>query len=146
MPVLPENLNRYPKNWLAISEGIKRRADWKCEGSPDFPDCRVPHGALGGRTEDGAWLDALPLGEGLRGLEWPRPGSEAWCAAGGRREQLRIIRVVLTVGHLDHQPENCEPDNLRAWCQRCHLRYDRHHHAETRRARRAVGDLFEDRA
>jgi hypothetical protein len=32
--------------------------------------------------------------------------------------------VVLTVAHLDHQPENCDPDNLRAWCQRCHNTYD----------------------
>jgi len=46
-------------------------------------------------------------------------------------------RVVLTIAHLDHQPENCEPANLRAWCQRCHLTYDAEHHArnaaETRR-------------
>jgi hypothetical protein len=33
-------------------------------------------------------------------------------------------RVVLTVAHLDHQPENCDPANLRAWCQRCHNAYD----------------------
>lgn len=33
-------------------------------------------------------------------------------------------RVVLTVAHLDHQPENCAPDNLRAMCQRCHNLYD----------------------
>lgn len=57
-------------------------------------------------------------------------------------------RVVLTVAHLDHTPENCDPENLRAWCQRCHLHYDRHHHAQTRartqREGRAVGDLLED--
>ena len=39
--------------------------------------------------------------------------------------------VVLTIAHLDHTPENCDPDNLRAWCQRCHLTYDSKHHAET---------------
>ncbi len=33
-------------------------------------------------------------------------------------------RVVLTVGHLDHRPENCALGNLRAWCQRCHNTYD----------------------
>lgn len=42
--------------------------------------------------------------------------------------------VVLTVAHLDHTPENVHPANLRAMCQGCHLRYDRDHHAETRRA------------
>lgn len=40
--------------------------------------------------------------------------------------------VVLTTAHLDHVPENCEPENLKAMCQGCHLHYDREHHAETR--------------
>lgn len=42
-------------------------------------------------------------------------------------------KVVLTIAHLDHIPENCgEPGNrlnLKAMCQRCHLNYDKHHHA-----------------
>ncbi len=38
-------------------------------------------------------------------------------------------KVVLTVAHLDHRPENCAPDNLLAMCQRCHLRYDAAEHA-----------------
>jgi 5-methylcytosine-specific restriction endonuclease McrA len=33
-------------------------------------------------------------------------------------------KVVLTIAHLDHTPENCDPANLRAWCQRCHNIYD----------------------
>lgn len=40
--------------------------------------------------------------------------------------------VVLTVAHLDHTPENCDPANLRAMCQACHLSYDADHHAATR--------------
>ena len=59
-------------------------------------------------------------------------------------------RVVLTIAHLDHVPENCDDGNLRAWCQRCHLHYDRHHHAETRRRTRIAeadaGGLFEKAA
>jgi hypothetical protein len=47
-------------------------------------------------------------------------------------------RVVLTVAHLDHTPENCDDDNLRAMCQGCHLHYDRDHHAETRAATKAA--------
>jgi hypothetical protein len=35
--------------------------------------------------------------------------------------------VVLTIAHLDHKPENCDPRNLRAWCQRCHNTYDLAH-------------------
>lgn len=33
-------------------------------------------------------------------------------------------KVVCTVAHLDHVPENCEDNNLRFWCQRCHNTYD----------------------
>lgn len=51
-------------------------------------------------------------------------------------------KVVLTIAHLDHTPENCDPENLRAWCQLCHNTYDMPHRRETRRRRKAIGDLF----
>src|SRR3990172_9511776 len=41
-------------------------------------------------------------------------------------------KVILTVAHLDHTPENCDDDNLKALCQRCHLRYDLHRHIANR--------------
>lgn len=47
-------------------------------------------------------------------------------------------RVILTVAHLDHTPENCDPANLKAMCQGCHLHYDRAHHAETAARTRAA--------
>lgn len=52
-------------------------------------------------------------------------------------------RVVLTTAHLDHRPETRSLRRLRHMCQRCHLRYDRHHHAATARATReaASGQL-----
>lgn len=57
------------------------------------------------------------------------------------------VKIVLTVGHLDHAPENCADENLRAWCQRCHNRYDAPMRRAGIRARareqRASGDLFE---
>jgi hypothetical protein len=50
---------------------------------------------------------------------------------GGRCEAINYeahpltgSKVILTVAHLDHIPENCGDDNLRAMCQRCHNRYD----------------------
>ena len=53
-------------------------------------------------------------------------------------------RVILTVAHLNHTPEDCDPANLRALCQACHLAYDSQHHAETRartlREKRENGD------
>lgn len=54
---------------------------------------------------------------------------------------------VLTVAHLNHQPEDCRPENLKAMCQRCHLRYDHDHHQQnayqTRRKNKAARELFE---
>lgn len=59
-------------------------------------------------------------------------GHEGRCAArNGQPHPLTRSKVILTVAHLDHTPENCDPANLRAMCQRCHLRYDTAHHAQT---------------
>jgi len=60
-------------------------------------------------------------------------------ASNGDEHPVTGSKVVLTIAHLDHQPENNDPENLRAWCQRCHLTYDAMHHAESRRnSRRSV--------
>lgn len=67
-------------------------------------------------------------------------------AENGKPHPVTGSKVVLTVAHLDHTPENCEPDNLKAWCQRCHLNYDKHHHAQTayatRKANANTADMF----
>ncbi|MDO3058498.1 MULTISPECIES: hypothetical protein [Mycobacteriaceae] len=47
-------------------------------------------------------------------------------------------RVVLTVAHLNHTPEDCRDENLRAMCQGCHLHYDAEHHAQTRQRTRTA--------
>jgi hypothetical protein len=49
--------------------------------------------------------------------------------------------VVLTTAHLDHTPENCADNNLKAMCQGCHLHYDAEHHAETRAATATAAKL-----
>lgn len=113
MPIRPENRARYPRDWPLISVEVRERAGNRCEGSPDFPDCRAENGQ-------------------------PHPDTGS--------------RVVLTVAHLDHVPENCggpgKRPNLRAWCQRCHLHYDKDHHAQTayatRKAAARTHDLFAD--
>ncbi len=53
-------------------------------------------------------------------------------APNGQPHPVTGSRVVLTVAHLDHTPQNCAPDNLRAWCQRCHNTYDQPHRAANR--------------
>ena len=50
-------------------------------------------------------------------------------------------KVILTVAHLDHQPENCDDDNLKAMCQKCHNNYDRQHRNGTVRQSRLKNQL-----
>ena len=54
--------------------------------------------------------------------------------------ELPPTKIILTIAHLDHNPENCDPNNLRALCQRCHNRYDAKHRAETRARTKALKD------
>lgn len=71
-----------------------------------------------------------------------------WCnAMNGQPHPVTGSKVVLTIAHLDHDPEECRDlDRLRAWCQRCHLGYDRPRHIAKRRKnlweKKACGDLF----
>ena len=149
MPIRPENRERYPANWkLEIRPAVLARAHNCCE------KCKAPNGKTICRefsgetfmTMDGMVFDA-ETGEAYgycRGSEYP---------AG------RFVTVVLTIAHLDHTPENCDgmeagaaapkplaESNLRAWCQRCHLRYDSEHHrqtaAETRARNSKQTDMF----
>jgi 5-methylcytosine-specific restriction endonuclease McrA len=67
---------------------------------------------------------------------------------GSRRENAagKMVNIVLTVAHLDHQPENCADKNLAALCQKCHNSYDAPMRArgikQRRRAQWSIGDFF----
>ena len=108
-PIRPENRNRYPADWADISAAIKERAGWRCECA----------GECGRPAEH---LDDTGRCVNTHGRPAYRTGS----------------RVVLTTAHLNHTPEDCDPGNLRAMCQGCHLHYDREHHAQTRAATAAT--------
>ena len=79
----------------------------------DWPDIsrRIRFERAGGRCEC----------DGQCGIE--HEGGQ--CAAEhGLPHPVTGSKVVLTVMHLDHTPENCDFTNLLAACQRCHNRYD----------------------
>ncbi len=60
-----------------------------------------------------------------------------WCGAKNNEPHpVTSSRVVLTVAHLDHTPENCHDENLKALCQRCHNAYDAKERARGIRLRR----------
>jgi hypothetical protein len=108
-PIRPENRDRYPTDWPTISRAVKDDAGWQCE-------CR-------GECGRGASHLAADL----------RCGNQHGTPAFGTGSI-----VVLTTAHLNHTPEDCSRENLRAMCQGCHLHYDRDHHAQTRSRTRAA--------
>lgn len=61
---------------------------------------------------------------------------------------IRTTKVVLACAHLDHDPGNSSPGNLKALCQRCHIINDAAEHRWqrwwNRFRRRAFRDLYED--
>lgn len=119
---MPFHRSRYPADWEEISRRIRfERAAGRCE-------C-----------------------EGECGLHCTHPGPRRCTERHGEQARWANGRVVLTVAHLDHDTTNNEPSNLKAMCQRCHLRYDVTHHkrnaAATRRRRareRGQGFLIGD--
>ena len=142
MPIRAENKARYPKEWSQISKAIRERAGHQCEG------CGVPDQAM---IRRGTSIEGIPVWRlasstayedgqsAIDGETVPDTGEDT--AGWGP-----IVKAVLTVAHLDHQPENCEPANLRAWCQRCHNVYDapmrRRGNKSRAKAAQALGDLL----
>lgn len=126
MPIRPSERARYPRNWREISAKIRERDGDACRW------CHAPNGERVRRKLDdpGRWIHECDYLAIVDGIDW----SEA-------------VKIVITVAHLDHTPENCDFGNLVALCQRCHLTYDAAHHARnarrTRRQPLAVRDLFE---
>ena len=45
-------------------------------------------------------------------------------------------KVILTTEHLNHDPTDNRPENLKAMCQRCHLLYDLNEHLKNARETR----------
>ena len=133
MPIKPELRRWYPWDWSELSRSIRfRRAGGRCEG------CGRQHGSEVPTFPGGAWFDGdLGIWRDDRGRRTALP----------RQPQVaRTTRVVLATAHLNHDPADNRPRNLRALCGRCHLAHDRDEHRRRRwityRARRAIGDLF----
>lgn len=140
MPIKPENRSRYPANWKEIADSIRARAENRCE------KCMVRNGETvsRGQLSDGRHIYLLESGNGYCAETGEFIGQYRYFELG----ILKHVKIVLTVAHLDHTPENCDPENLRAWCQRCHLRYDKKHHAVTayaaKKAMTNTVDMFRD--
>jgi 5-methylcytosine-specific restriction endonuclease McrA len=133
MPIRPALRWYYPIDWPLLSRWVRfERAKGRCE------TCGRPHGQTVQCLRDGRWLDPI-------NAHW-RDGQGQNCQAPEQTEPLRTTRIVLAAAHLDHNPSNNRPANLRSLCQRCHMQHDRPHHLAQRwltyRRRSAIGDLF----
>jgi hypothetical protein len=132
MPIKPENKKLYPPNWDQISYDIRtNRAKGRCEV------CGVKNHSIIKRNPDGTFRY-------INSVDWDMINARIKWNSSNLSESLRyhgFVRVVLTVAHLDHNPANCDYNNLKAMCQRCHNRYDRHHRNQTRRKSKLKGQL-----
>jgi hypothetical protein len=147
MPIKQENKNRYPKNWKQISEYIRfNRAKNRCEM------CGVHNYSVGHRDEYGNFIPiagnifADLAGQGLsypslKLLSYKEAKEIADAETNNCIYGFKYIVIVLTVAHLDHQPENCDYSNLKAMCQKCHNNYDKIHRKETFRNAQTVGQI-----
>ena len=171
MPIRPENRDLYSADWPAIRQEVLDREGHRCR------KCRVPNHVWGIRWRAGTFTvlslpytvnaaaadakfrpcenehDAAAAAEDLLpGLHikdrdlWRRSDHGETCHRSGR-----LVRIVLTVAHLDHDPTNNgttgNRPNLQALCQRCHNLHDGPHRRETagrtRDRRRGQQRLFE---
>jgi hypothetical protein len=114
---MPWDRAKYPADWEEVRERILARAGGRCE-------C-----------------------EGECGLHCTHPGPRRCEETDRSPAKWARGRVVLTVAHLNHDTQDSRESNLKAMCNRCHLRYDVNHHrrnaaATRRRKQRERGQGF----
>jgi hypothetical protein len=97
---MPLERDRYPENWEAISNQVRELAGWRCETCGKH--CMKP-------GED--WLVFM-----LR---------TGWTVGEAIAHAAKPKRFRLTTAHLDQDPSNNDPGNLKALCLPCHLQHDR---------------------
>jgi len=120
MPISPDKKHLYADNWKKIRARILKRAENRCEF------CGVKNYAVGFRDADGKF--------------WEETGDSFIPKSVFEQEPSpKLIRIVLTIAHLDNDPTNNDEDNnLRALCQQCHLRHDAKFHQANRSHTRAT--------
>lgn len=99
------------KKWNAKRAKILQRAQNKCE------ECSVYNHDIGCRFKNGVFL--------------PLPTNTAQLMA--KSDGEKVIKIVLTISHTDHNSQNNKNSNLRALCQKCHLQHDATQHKENSR-------------
>jgi len=100
---MPCDYKKYHPAWKQIVIAIKKRAKDHCEL------CGVPNHCWIFRYKGYSdWFECCECDKEI--LEKSKPG--------------KVIRVILTVAHIDQDVTNNKPWNLLALCQRCHNKID----------------------
>jgi hypothetical protein len=142
MPIAPQHRRHYGNIWRRKTRpAILERAQNACEC------CGKPNGRTvwvlsSGRWYDEAWKRWRAGGSDL--VDGRPPGDRGVFAMGpdmsqtqGNQPGIRLIRVVLTVAHINQVPGDDRAENLAALCQYCHLWHDRMQHARNARLTRS---------
>jgi hypothetical protein len=117
---MPCNYKDYPPNWKTeIRPAILQRDGNKCKF------CKVPDRVIGYRGDAGKWqtIEATMQGE-TDALDAEAAG-------------FKIVQIVLTIAHLDHDLKNNDYSNLAALCQKCHNNHDKEHRQKNAAATRS---------
>jgi hypothetical protein len=130
MPIRPELRHHYRgRAWRETRARILERAGNLCEACGVKNRSRVVRVAGFWFNEaENHWINPLFVHLGhlpTTSISW---------------ENARMVDIVLTIAHLNHQPGDDRDENLKALCQWCHLHYDVIEHtrnaALTRRTRK----------
>ena len=107
---MPCDYKLYPKNWKAIRAEVMGRAGDRCEcvgecglHQPKYPTCcllKAPELCCDTPVK---WRCVEVHGDGAK-----------WAKG----------KIILTIAHLNHKTKDNRRKNLKALCQRCHLRMD----------------------
>lgn len=133
MPIRREFRQFYGREWREVTRPrILKRAGNRCE------QCGVPNNTDVTRAA-GWWVEWI--------VDWHKGAKFHWRDDHGAIRKssevadvldapTRLVRIVLTIAHMNHTPGDDRDENLKALCQYHHLHYDAGHHAETRQVRK----------
>lgn len=123
---MPCDYSKYPSNWKTeIRPAIIERAKNRCEF------CSVENYKLIIR---GTW-NGVECYQDEDGFIYNGNTSEyiGGDYLGEVHPTNKLVKIVLTVAHLDHDVNNNDHSNLKALCQRCHNRHDVGYRKENRK-------------
>lgn len=118
---MPIDYSKYPADWPNIVERIRIRSKNHCE------KCGLKNGKRVYSVPFAIREHVGKLGKSVYKTRrvWFRNMADAYREC-ENRQTVKIVTVVLTVAHLDHDETNhaVKDERLQHLCQLCHLRYD----------------------